>query len=98
MEKGESYNENIIKELKEELGIKNVKLIREQKNNTLNQEYRHFTQWFKATINKEISGFTIDKKEVDEIKWFSKKEFMNRFNKNPEHFLKRMKDYFNLFG
>jgi len=87
-EKGETYKKNIIKETFEELGIRDVKLKKGPKLRVCGN-HNHFTQWYFLKCDKKISEFKIDKKEVDEIKWFSKEQIKKE---NKEIFLKGM-DY-----
>jgi len=91
LEKGETYKSNIIKEAKEELGIENISLKKWFKK-FKRRDYNHFTQFFKAIINKPIKEFKIQKKEVAEIKWFSKKELINMTEKNNPFLLKSLKE------
>lgn len=96
VEKGESYEQNIIKETEEELGLKNIKL-KKGPYIKISGEYNHFTQWFTCIIDKPIDYFKIQEKEVSEVKWFSEKELKKQLKKNPKDFLKNMRRYIDLF-
>lgn len=96
IEKGETYDANIIKEAKEELGLENLEFQKGPK--LISVSGTHFTQWYFLTIDKPIKEFTIQKEEVEEIKWFSKEEFLEEFNKNPKEFLKSVLYWFNKFS
>jgi isopentenyldiphosphate isomerase len=78
---GETYLSNIIKETKEEIGIeiKNPKPLFKKRSSV---KHNYFVQWFFAIIDKEINEFTIQKEEVEKIKWVSKKGFLEEM-KNP---------------
>jgi isopentenyl-diphosphate Delta-isomerase len=95
--KGESYETNIIKEAKEEIGLKNcffqkkIHYFRDGKN-------KHFTQWFFALVDKKIEEFTIQKNEVEKIKWFTKKDLLKELNNSPDKFLKSISKCINLFN
>lgn len=89
---GETYESNIIKESKEEIGID---LIDFKKGPKLNKG-DHFTQFFFALIDEDISFFKPNH-EVDELKWFSKKELKEKLDQYPEMFLKSTKKYFEMF-
>lgn len=71
---GETYTTNIIKEIKEEIGIeiKNPTPIF-KKRSALKNNY--FVQWYFEIVDKDISEFTIQKEEVEKIKWLSKQDF-----------------------
>ena len=95
--KGETYQDNIIKEAFEEIGLQNItfkegpKLFNDNKNN------RHFTQWYLVTIDKKIQDFIIEPKEVVKIRWFTKAEIAQKLAKEPEFFVPNMPHYFKLF-
>ena len=91
----ESYEDNIIKESEEELGLINISPKIGPKDR-VKGEFNHFTQWFILTIDKEINEFTIQKEEVEEIKWFSKEELIKELEENTGNFLPNMKEYFEL--
>ena len=96
VDEGETYEENIIKEAEEELGIRNIKPKMGPKTKTDNK-YHHFTQWYTLSINKNINEFKIQKDEVEDIKWFSPEELRKQLQENPEEFIPTMKKYFELF-
>jgi len=97
-DEGESYESNIIKEAEEELGLKNIK-IKKLFHKLAEDKRRRFFQWFITIIDKEIFEFTIQKEEVEKIKWFTKEELLKELNKFPNKFLnskiKECMDYLN---
>ncbi|MCD6398435.1 MAG: NUDIX domain-containing protein [Candidatus Aenigmarchaeota archaeon] len=93
---GESYEENIVREAEEELGLKGIKPVKGPKVRTYGK-HNFFCQWFILTIDKKISEFRIQKEEVDRVKWFSKEELIKMLESNPEYFLNDMKKYVELF-
>ena len=84
---GESYEDNIIKETKEELGLKNIEFKKGPKIRAL-KDHPHFTQWFLAEIDKDINDFKFDKEDVVEIRWISKEDLKKEAEDHPEIFLK----------
>ncbi len=44
-------------------------------------------------VDKELDDFTIQKDEVEEIKWFDKDEFLKELKNNPENFVDGFKDF-----
>jgi len=96
VEKGETYKINMIKEAEEELGLKNIAIVKGPKTRT-SGKHNHFTQWFKAVLNKPLEYFVIRKEEVAEIKWFTKEECFELVETNPELFLSKIKTYFEMF-
>lgn len=93
VEKGESYEDNIIKEAEEELGLKNTKFELGPKIR-VEDEYSHFTQWFFCKLDKPLSYFTIQEDEVAEIRWFKKDEALKMIKDKEDKFLLKMKYYF----
>jgi len=96
VEEGETYESNITKEAKEELGLKNLNLIKGSKTRTKGI-HNHFTQWFLVTLDKTIEEFEIQEEEIDEIKWFTKKVFMKKYKENPSTFIPKIKKYVEMF-
>jgi len=96
IDEGETYETNIIKEAEEEIGLKdhNFKKSFYRKNNG---EHKHFTQWFFASIDKNIKDFKIQKEEVEQIKWFKKEELLRELENNPDKFFKSIKYCVNYF-
>jgi isopentenyl-diphosphate delta-isomerase len=90
VEEGETYEDNIIKEAEEELGLKNVKLQMGVKTRS-ESSWRYFAQEFLLTLPKGFNDFKIEKKEVAEVKWFSVAELKNLIKENPDEFLKGVK-------
>ena len=95
-DKGETYEQNIIKEAKEELGLNNFNLIKGPKLKEKGK-YNHFTQWFITNVDKNINDFNIQEDEVDKIKWFEKQELLDRIKENPDNFLDRIIDWITMF-
>lgn len=96
VDEGESYEENITKEAEEELDLQDIKLEKSSKTQT-SGEYNHFTQWFISVIDKPTKDFKIQEEEVVEVKWFSKNELLEQLKNNPEEFIPKMKEYFDMF-
>jgi isopentenyl-diphosphate Delta-isomerase len=90
IEKGETYKSNIIKEAEEEIGLMNIKPKIWIKNNTLNFNYKHFTQFYTLTLDKPESFFHINK-EVSRVKWFSLSEIKNLRDDDCDEILNSIK-------
>ncbi|MFA4907119.1 MAG: NUDIX hydrolase [archaeon] len=95
VEKGETYRQNIIKEAEEEIGLKNIRPEKGPKFR-VSRTYDYFGQWYFLTIGGKTK-FRIKKDEVEEIKWFPKKELLAKIKKNREEFLGGMPAYCKLF-
>lgn len=96
VEEGETYEENIYKEAEEELGIKVQKFTKGPLTRS-EGPWQHFTQWFFLKTDKKAEDFVIDKKEVEQVKWFKKDDLLKQIEENPEKFIrslpKRIKDF-----
>lgn len=85
VEKGESYLQNAQKELKEEIGLDNVELkeIGKLRWDGANNHLCYCT-YFKAICDWPIEQFTLQKNEVDSIRWISKKELLDEIEARPD--------------
>jgi len=57
------------------------------KNNTLKLRYKHFTQWYKLTLDKDIEEIEFNKEEVAEVRWCTKEEILNIISEYPDEVL-----------
>jgi isopentenyldiphosphate isomerase len=96
VEEGENYEQNIIKETGEEIGLKNISPKIGPKTR-MNEEYNYFVQWFTLNVDKDIKNFKIREDEVEEIKWFSKEELLRELESHPENFTPGMRKYGKIF-
>lgn len=96
VERDESYEQNIIKETEEELGLKNV-FMKVGPKMEIEGNHRHFTQWYYLNSDMPTSKFDIQKEEVEEVKWFSREEMKEKLKSRPEEFIPKMEDYFEMF-
>lgn len=94
VERGESYEDNIRKEILEELGIEIKDLRIGPKRKDLGKNY--FAQWFLATIPKNTK-FQIQRDEVEKIRWISKIELKLEIESSPNEFLQSVKNFEELF-
>lgn len=90
---GETYEENLIKEAQEELGLdlSNVRfeLIRKRFNDG---KHKYFSSKFKVILEIKPEELILDKNEVEEVKWFKKSELSKQVRENPDRFVSCMKD------
>jgi len=84
VEKGESYFSNIVKESREELGLKKVRPVKGIKTR-VRSPHNHFTQWFVLDVSKE-KDFNFNE-EVAEVRWFLVSKLRGEIKKNPEKFV-----------
>ncbi len=86
VEEGETYEQNIIKEAEEELGLVNIKPIPGPKI-FRNAEHRYFAQWFILKMDKPIREFKVQEVEVAEIKWIKIEELIDAIQNQHQDFL-----------
>lgn len=95
VEKGETYESNVIKEAQEEIGLVNFKPVFGPKiRRSTTHEY--FVQFFTAVVNHDYSFLKQDR-EVEKIKWFTKEEIIKLLEEKPSMFLDGFKKYTNYF-
>lgn len=97
VKKGQSYEDNIIEETAEEIGLKDINLIQsfEKSFKIFNVgPYCHFTQLYRVVVDKDIKDFIIDPEEVADIKWFTKAEIREKIDEDSDFFTSYLKNYF----
>ena len=85
VEEGETYESNIIKEAKEEIGLKEIKLSIGPKFK-IDDAAPRFTQFYLGRVDQSIDKFVIQKEEVEQIKWMPIKELEMDLKKNPRQY------------
>ena len=86
VEEGETYEENAYKELEEEIGVKGFKLESTKKVLYTSRTGSKFCHFFKLSIPKDTE-LKLQQKEVEQVKWFSKEEFMKLLEDKPGQFV-----------
>ncbi|MFA6254347.1 MAG: NUDIX domain-containing protein [Candidatus Paceibacterota bacterium] len=86
VEEGETYETNAYKELKEELGLTDVKLELGPKHYSA-FSYRYFAQWFFVIVDKPAEDFMIQEEEVEQIAWITKENLLNDLKNNPDKYI-----------
>lgn len=59
--------------------------------------YTYFAQWYVLTIDKDISEFTPDIEEVEELRWWTREEVEEAFANQSAIFLESMKEKMEIF-
>lgn len=93
VDEGESYEENIIKEAAEEIGLKSIKPQKsiKQRVTLATGDHNHFTQWYTLVVDKPAEDFTIQEEEVEQVRWFTRSELKKELQDRPEKYLKGLK-------
>ncbi|PIN73990.1 hypothetical protein COV20_02655 [Candidatus Woesearchaeota archaeon CG10_big_fil_rev_8_21_14_0_10_45_16] len=96
VDEDETYEQNIIKEAEEELGLIDISPKIGPKTETTGP-YHHFTQWFTFILDKDCNDLTIQEDEVEEVRWFQRNELEKQLRDHPEEFLPTLGKYLKLF-
>ncbi len=96
VEEGESYEENIIKEAKEEIGLKKS-FFKKEKKVRWRGVRNFFCQWFSCEVDKEKVSFVIQKEEVEKVQWISKGELATEIKNQPKKFLDSAEKAYEIF-
>ena len=94
LEPDETYESNIYKEADEEIGLKDTPFT----------GFKHWMFWradgtgryvtmYKAIVNKAANEFTLQKEEVDEVRWFDKPYVRRRLKTHPQEFVGSAKSW-----
>ena len=76
VDEGETYEQNIVKEAEEELGLKDK--FEKGPKIRIKGKYNYFCQWYVLKTDRNINEFKIEEDEVSEIKWWSKEALKER--------------------
>lgn len=98
IEESETYDENIVHEIKEEIGLSNLKLTKGPKEFIDDSKHQYFTQWYLAVIDKDKASIVIQEEEVEAYAWIPKEELIKEVNDNPNKFVPSLKKSLSLLG
>lgn len=87
VEKGETYLENIKKEIKEELGLENIDFIPILKTRDVVDGWDYFVKVFYAKVKINIASLNIKKDEVGEVRWFNVDTLVREIQNDDKRFL-----------
>lgn len=82
VEQGETYETNIYKEAEEEIGLIDHAFSSRQKL-FVDHPRKYFVQMFSVVVDKPTSYFTIQEREVEQIKWVKIEELRKDVSNNP---------------
>lgn len=93
VDEGETYDDNIIKEAAEEIGLQNIKPQKSirQRITLATGDHNHFTQWYTLIVDKPADDFVTQEEEVAQVKWFTRAELEKELQDRPEKYLKGIK-------
>jgi isopentenyldiphosphate isomerase len=97
VEEGEDYDENMVVEIEEEIGLTGVTTKKEAKNFIDDGLHKFFVQYYSAQIDKETK-ITIQEEEVEQYQWILISELLEWVNMKPEDFVPSMKESLKAVG
>jgi isopentenyldiphosphate isomerase len=83
---GESYEQNIVKEAAEELGLTNLAIKSTQKI-FMTTTSRYFIQWFVAITDVDPKTLKLQADEVSEVKFVSRTDLIEDVTTHPERYV-----------
>src|SRR3989338_3486824 len=91
VEEGEHYDENIVKEIEEELGLRDL-VLRRGPNMRRTGRHEFFCQWYLASLDVSAEDIVVSK-EVAAVKWISEPDLLYAIESDPEQFTNNAQDW-----
>jgi len=85
----ETYETNIAREIKEELGLAGMTLTLGPKK-LIESERKFYNQIFFGLIDREAKDFNLRQDEIEQAAWFKENDLSEAIKKNPEKFISSM--------
>ena len=98
IEEGETYDENIVHEIEEEIGLKDALLKTGVKQYVDDGEHKYFCQWYIGEVDATATSIVIQEDEVEDITWISKADLINWTQEQPEEFVPSIKNTLSMLG
>ena len=96
-DEGETYEENIYKEVREELGVEGLSL-KVLRKIFIHSKARYFCAIFISEIDRKIEDFILQENEVDEVMWISREDLKRDMANNPDDYVFSMGDVLSVLG
>jgi len=98
IEEGDTYDDNIVKEIEEEIGLTGLSLTRGPKQFVDNEAHKFFCQWFIASVDKNKVELTLEEDEVAQVKWLPPEELITDVEAHPEKYTPNTKESLQILG
>ena len=98
IEEGDTYDDLIVKEIKEEIGLTGLALTKGRKQFVDNGAHKFFCQWFFASVDKDTVQFTLEEDAVEQVQWFAVQELMKDTETHPEKYTPAIKGTLQFLG
>jgi isopentenyldiphosphate isomerase len=96
VEGADSYEETVIREAEEELGLTNLAIAPGPKQ-FITTPCSYFVQWYTAIVDKDISKFTVQEDEVEQIAWIPRTQLREELTTRPDKYIEAMSQIVDLF-
>lgn len=88
LEPGETFEQNIIKEAEEEIGISGLIPTEIDRFHYWHQDgVGRYSVWYLALIDWDIKRFSLQTEEVADVRWISKSDLINEVEAQPDKFV-----------
>lgn len=98
IEEGETYDENIVHEIEEEIGLTGLDLTKGPKEFIDEDKHRFFAQWYFAEVDKNKVTIKIQEDEVEAYRWVPKQQLIEELSDNPDKFVSSLRNSLKLLG
>jgi isopentenyldiphosphate isomerase len=98
VDEGETYEQNVVKEIEEEIGLTNLDLAVGPKEFVADKKHKFFVQWFSATVDKSKVSIKIQKEEVEAYSWINKVELVQDVEEHPGKYVPSMPNALKILG
>jgi isopentenyl-diphosphate Delta-isomerase len=98
VDEGETYEQNMIKEIEEEIGLSNLHLIEGPKEFVDDGKHKFFVQWFTAQVDKDDVTIKIQSDEVEAYSWINKDELIEDVRQDPNKYVPSMQNALKILG
>lgn len=98
VEADQSYYDNAIQEVREELGIESIHLSKVTSFPYSYPDQKRFLTWFRGTIDTPLEDIKIEFPEVNAVAWIDKTELFDDIKNNPKKYVKGARAYYKYFS
>jgi uncharacterized protein (DUF952 family)/isopentenyldiphosphate isomerase len=98
IEEGETYEQNIVHEIEEEIGLHNLALTEGPKQYIDDGSHKFFCQWFRAKTDKNTAEIVIQESELEATQWIAKDDLIADVTANPDKYAPSMMSGMEVLG
>ena len=98
VDEGETYKQNMVKEIEEEIGLSNLNLTEGPKEFVDDGKHKFFVQWFVAQVDKDKATIRIQEEEVEAYTWIKKEDLIREVMDNPSKYVPSIQNALKILG